>query len=320
MKATLYGTRGSVPVCGKQYEQHGGNTTCLRIESECLPPGWALVTDAGSGFVPLSQQLYGEGIMNVAVLFTHYHHDHTQGLPLATHTHHPATTMRVWGPKEHNSGPLEELRRLMKAPVFPVPFEKVEHRFKCTPLNHIGTQVLVIHPKAGFHLLKVSAYHKYVYGDKQLPLGEAGRYDVSECLVIFMHKTEHPEYSVSFRFEEKPTSRACVFLTDHEKTAGLSKDLLRHVKGANLLLQDCQYSDKVYLERVNFGHGTPEYCADLMAAAKVERMGLTHHDPLATDVDIAKRVEEARIKATSLGIENADDRIFSCADYTTFEV
>jgi phosphoribosyl 1,2-cyclic phosphodiesterase len=321
MRVTLYGTRGSTPVSDQRMQRYGGNTTCLRIESNCLPQGWALAVDTGSGFVPLSKNLCSEKIMQVGILYTHWHHDHTQGLFLAPHTFMPTAQMRVWGPKEHGVGPLEVFQQLMKPPLFPVDFQKVQHRIKTTPLEHVGTQVMVIHPHGGFMLMDIHRYRERIAEKKQISMGHGTRYSVDECLVIFMYKTEHPEYTVSYRFEEKPTGKTFVFLTDHENTASLPRDLRTHVHGANLLIQDGQYAQAVYeTTTAGFGHGTPKYCAEVMVAAQVERLGITHHDPGATDEDVDARIGEAREAAKALGVTNVDDRIFGCADYAVIDV
>jgi len=320
MKVTMYGTRGSTPICRRDSMTYGGNTTCLQIESECLPSGWAFAVDTGTGFFQLSQQLLKEGVMKIGVIFTHWHHDHTQGLLLAPHTFIPQASMTVWGPKEHGIGPAEVFGGIMKPPVFPVNYVKVCHRIKTVPLCEVGTQVMVVHPKAGFHLLDIHRYRQRVAEGKQLNLG-GSHHPVEECLVVLMLKTEHPEYTVSYRFEEKPTGRTFVFLTDHENTAGLPKDLLDHVRGAHLLVQDGQYSAEVYKARTaGFGHGTPQYCAEVMNAAGAERLGITHHDPMASDTDVGKRVEEARNYARELGVADPETRIFGCADYLSIEV
>lgn len=320
MKVTFFGTRGSTPVSDPRSVRYGGNTTCLRIESECLPKGWAFAVDTGSGFVPLSKRLLSEKIMNIGVIYTHWHHDHTQGILLAPHTFIPTADVRLWGPKEHGIGPLEVLEGLMKPPLFPVNYVKVRHHIKTIPLPHVGTQVMVIHPKGQFHLMDIHRYRSRIALGKQLQLGD-GHYPVEECLVIFMYKTEHPEYTVSFRFEEKPTGRTFVFLTDHENTASLPKELLEHVRGAHLLVQDGQYAENVYrTQTAGFGHGTPEYCAEVMVSAEAEKLGITHHDPSATDEDVAERIKEAQAKASELGVTNAEERIFGCADYAEIDV
>jgi ribonuclease BN (tRNA processing enzyme) len=258
--------------------------------------------------------------MKVGIIYTHWHHDHTQGLFLAPHVFIPSTEIKVWGPKEHGVGPLEVFRNLMKPPLFPVNYVKIQHHIKTIPLCHVGTQVLVIHPKGGFNLMDIHRYRVKVALGKQLNLGDA-HYPVEECLVIFMYKTEHPEYTVSYRFEEMPTGRVFVFLTDHENTASLPRDLLEHVRTADLLVQDGQYAHEVYTARAaGFGHGTPEYCAEVMVEAKAKRLGITHHDPGATDADVDKRVDEARKRARELGVADVETRIFGCADYFAIEV
>ena len=67
MKVTTYGTRGSTPIARADAIRFGGNTTCLRIKSECLPPGMALAVDSGSGYMPLSNDLLKEKVMDVSV-------------------------------------------------------------------------------------------------------------------------------------------------------------------------------------------------------------------------------------------------------------
>lgn len=320
MRITTYGTRGSTPVSRPDTVRFGGNTTCLRIESECLPPGVAFVVDTGSGYFPLSQQLLKEGIMNVAVVYTHYHHDHTQGLLLAPHTYIPKANVEVWGPSEHGEGPREVMQDIMRAPHFPVDFKKVAHRFKCHGLQHIGTQVLVIHPVGGFTLMKVDTFERALAEGKQLPL-KNGKFPMWDCLVVRMHKTTHPEYTVSYRFEERTTGRIFVFLTDHENTDGYPTDLKNHISGANLLIQDGQYSQKKYQEQTaGYGHGTPEYCARTAITCGVKKLGITHHDPMASDEDVDARVNEARaFAAANEGWESAE-QIFACADYQQTEV
>jgi len=318
MKIMTYGTRGSLPIARGDSTRYGGNTTSLRVHSQCLPPGVALVVDAGSGYKPLSDQLLREGVFKVWMLFTHWHHDHTQGLPLAAHTFIPSAEMLVWGPKEHNYGPNEVFSDLMKAPLFPVDFPKVKHRFKCHPLEHIGTQVLVIHPVGGSSLMLNHVYQQLIIEGKQMPFG-AKRFPTAECLIVKMFKTSHPEYTVSFRFEENPTGKVFVFLTDHENTDALPKDLLSHLQGAGLLIQDCQYSRIRYeAATAGFGHGTPDYCVETAIAAGIHCLGLTHHDPNASDSDVEARLAEAIAHAQDRKIDNM--RIFACQDYGEYEV
>ncbi|MCX6782046.1 MAG: MBL fold metallo-hydrolase [Candidatus Magasanikbacteria bacterium] len=325
MRVKFYGTRGSTAICRKDAVEYGGNTTCLRLLSEFLPEGWALLIDTGTGFVEASKDLLKEGIMKVAVLFTHWHHDHTAGLLLAPHTHIPSAEFKIWGPEEHGQNPEDVISGLMREPVFPVNFQKLRHRFKLHSLKHIGTQVLVIHPEAGFHLLPVHVYEKAAKEGLKLALGK-GRYGIFECLVVKMLKTAHPEYTVSYRFEESPPDgEVFVFLTDHENTDGIPADLVRHVHKADLLVQDCQYTREVYDKRTaGFGHGTPDYCVKLALRAEVKWLGLTHHDPGASDKVVDEIVEEAFAELTKgRAVDDYDPLpfdIFACADYEEVDV
>jgi len=319
MEVTVYGTRGSTPGQPRGSQRYGGNTTCLRVESPCLPKNFALAIDAGSGFVDLSKDVAKEKIFNLGVIFTHYHHDHTQGLFLAPHTY-MGKHVPVWGPYEHNEGPEEVLEKLMRRPLFPVEFEGVKDRFDCKPLRHVGTQVLIFHPEAGHQLVKLAAYQRALRNGRRLS-SRNGEFKIDECLVVKMYLTSHPEYTVSYRFEEMPTKRTFVFLTDHEVTAGFPRDLIAHLHGAHLLIQDGQYSQERYNnETAGFGHGTPEYCAATAAAAGVERLGITHHDPGATDADIEDRVSEAQRHAEERGKPELVEHIFACADYSKYQV
>lgn len=319
MKVTLFGVRGSMSVSSPQTVLYGGNTTCLEIHSECLPKGMALAVDAGTGLPPLSQRAFGRGLKRLVVLMTHYHHDHTQGITMAAHTF-AGDNVTMFGPEDHGVGPKQVMELLMREPLFPVNFEKLAHNFTLKPMKNIGTEAIVVHPTEGVHKIKMSEYNK-----ARAP-GSNGRVCngkclLSECLVVLMYRTVHPEQTISYRFIEMPTGKTFVFLTDHESTAALPADLRKHVAGADLLIADGQYSQKVYVERTaGFGHATPEYCAQLAHETGVSRLGITHHDPNASDEDVDARVAEAKAEAVRLGNQKLADNTFGCACYQEIEV
>lgn len=311
MNIKFYGTRGSIPIARSSSTKYGGNTTCLCVISDCVPKGSALLIDTGSGFVPLSRDLMAQGIKNLLILYTHWHHDHTQGLPLGVHPFVDGCSLRVWGPKQDGIGPQQIFEEIMRPPFFPVAFAMVRHRFNVTALENIGTQVLVIHPKGGPVLVPVNVFHKTVEENRQLSFGQGRKYWAKECLVIWMHRTVHPEYTVSYRVEEMPTGKVFVLLTDHENTDAWPRDLLQHVRGADLLAQDCQYSREHYDKvAAGWGHGTPDYCAQTAIAADVKVLGLVHHDPGASDDDVEKRLREAKKH-----VNGGHLRVIACADY-----
>ena len=319
MRLTLYGTRGSSPISRLGAMGYGGNTTCIRVRSACLPEGNALLVDAGTGMVPASSAMMKEGIERLLLLMTHYHHDHTQGFPLAPHTYSKTVPIEVFGPREHGVGPREMLATIMSGPFFPVDFAKVGGHVQCHDLNNIGSQVLVVHPVGRHRLLRVDEFEvQAAKGILELP---GGAVPLNACLLIWMHKTSHPEYTVTYRFEERPTGRVAVILTDHENTQNLPTELRRHLTGVNLLIQDAQYLRSQYDSgTAGFGHGTGDYSAFVLKEMDVGRLGQTHHDPQADDPVVEQVVEEARAWLRAHDAAHLCDRIFACADYQEIEV
>ena len=315
MKVFFAGTRGSVPIANFQSVIFGGNTTCLRVMSECLPPGFALVVDAGSGFVPLSMELLKEGIKEVAVLFTHYHHDHTQGLFLSPILFIKPIKLRLFGPVEADVGPREMLRDMMKSPYFPVDAREVASHITCRGLDFPRTWVGLFHSKGGSRMINVEEYERIVAAGQHLPIGK-GKYPVDECLVVTMYKARHPESTISYRFEERPTGKVFVLLTDHENEDGIPQALKAHLGGADLLVMDSQYKRKTYDESTaGFGHGTADYCVRVAKTVGAKYLGLTHHSPFSTDADIKAILAEGAVK-----LKGSDLEIFVCHDYQEVDV
>jgi ribonuclease BN (tRNA processing enzyme) len=277
------------------------------------------VIDAGTGLVPASLDLFNEGVQHLVLLMTHYHHDHTQGLPLARHTFEKSVPIDMYGPHEHGIGPMEMLRTLMSAPFFPVDFSRVASHFNCHDLEAIGRHLLMVHPQRGARLLRVDEYEQILTQTARIPSAEQVLQD--ESLVVHMHKTVHPEYTVSYRFEERTSGKVAVVLTDHENTVNLPKDLRMHIDGANLLIQDAQYTRAQYQTTTSgFGHATGEYAARVMKECNVGRLGLTHHDPMSDDSIVNSIVDEARSWLIANGAPELADHVFACADYQEIEV
>ena len=81
MKVKFYGVRGSIPVCGKEFQRYGGNTTCLRIFRENI--NRIVIIDAGTGIRNLGKEIINTGLNQqvINILFSHFHWDHIQGFP-----------------------------------------------------------------------------------------------------------------------------------------------------------------------------------------------------------------------------------------------
>lgn len=115
MLLTLYGTRGSVPVSNKDTKKHGGNTTCICVESSS---GDVIIVDAGTGIRVLGRSLITRGKHEINLLFSHYHWDHIQGFPFFGPIFMKDTDLRIFGPADE-VGAEKALSYQMTMPYFP---------------------------------------------------------------------------------------------------------------------------------------------------------------------------------------------------------
>jgi ribonuclease BN (tRNA processing enzyme) len=317
MKVTFYGTRGSIPVWRPDVAQHGGNTTCVRVDSSCLPEGHWLVIDAGSGIVPLSIDFYKAGGKSVDILQSHYHHDHTQGLPMAGFLHDKRVPLGIFGPVQLGYGPREVYQTLIQPPFFPVPFRQVASHLQFHKIEYPQCMVIIYHPRAGLKVLDIETYERVTANGRQLPM-KSEKVHPDECLVIFMYTSNHPEQTISYRFEERPTGQVFTFVTDHENTDGLDVQLRGLANGADLLVMDCQYPREAYdAKHVGWGHATPDYVTMVARQCQVKALGLTHHNPPASDEEIAAQVRTAQRHMAEAG---SDIPVLPCSDYLTLDI
>jgi phosphoribosyl 1,2-cyclic phosphodiesterase len=318
MKIKLYGTRGSVPVFNPRSVKYGGNTTCLRILTDQISSNQALVIDAGSGFIPMGNDLLKETngkLTETTLLFTHWHNDHTLGLFLSPITYFKSVKMKLMGPSENNVGPKEMMEDMMRPPYFPIDVREVRSKFEYINIDMPQAQVILIHKK-GTRLVDLDVYEKIETNMEPIEI-EDEFYPLNEFLVVKMHRAKHPDKTISYRFENKRTGKVFVFLTDNENEDGFSGHLKKHVQDADLLIMDAQYSREKYISHtVGYGHGTPDYAVKLAEYCNVKRLGLTHHDPTSEDTDVDNIMEEGK-KALS---PNSKLEVFACADYMTVSV
>ena len=72
MKLKTHGCRGSIPNPSKEMLRYGGNTTCFELNMD----DFQVFFDAGSGF----QNAVLDSNKKIMIFFSHFHHDHLQGL------------------------------------------------------------------------------------------------------------------------------------------------------------------------------------------------------------------------------------------------
>ncbi len=122
----FWGVRGSYPVPGPDTIRVGGNTSCIEVWAG----GHLIIVDAGTGIIGLGKELVNEHLATgkpivATILFSHTHHDHTQGFPFFEPAYFGASVFYMFGPRilGHRAfyEDIEEaLQGAMLPPSFPV--------------------------------------------------------------------------------------------------------------------------------------------------------------------------------------------------------
>lgn len=254
----FWGVRGSMPSPACDHMGYGGNTSCVEL---AISPEKRVVFDAGSGFRDLGQQMIAErpeGPHEILLFLTHYHYDHVQGIPFFAPLHGPATRLSIHGhrPGGQNGVPLRTfLERFFEPPLFPV--------------SLAGSPSQKIYTEIGTGPIRI------------------------DDLVITPVPLHHPQGATGYRVDHGGSS--LLYLTDHEHgDSAVDAAIVDAARGAGTLIIDSQYTPEEYKQYRGWGHATWTYAVELAQSAGVGRLILFHHNPLHSDTDMDRILEEAR--------------------------
>ncbi|MEO7982493.1 MAG: MBL fold metallo-hydrolase [Bacteroidota bacterium] len=242
MKVKFYGVRGSIPVCGKDFQAYGGNTTCIRILREAI--NRIVIFDAGTGIRNLGKEIVAQELNQntINIIFSHFHWDHIQGLPFfaPAYDKNQKIGILVMG-KERKFKDLKGIFSLqMQRDFFPVEFSSMGAQFEFLNL-----------------------------GDKET------FYDATVTVIPQFHKV--PGGSYAFRIQDG--SGVLVICTDLEHINGIDPNIVEIARDADLLIHDGQYTSHEYRSHENWGHSTWEDAVQVAIKANVKKLIITHHDP-----------------------------------------
>lgn len=274
----FWGVRGSYPVPGPRTVHFGGNTACVEIQAG----PHTIILDAGTGIIGLGAELMrrsrdnGDNPVIASILFSHMHHDHTQGFPFFDPAYVGASTLHILGPKVFESDLEETLSHAMLPPSFPVALEDLPSLKILRNVNE--TDIVLIGPQpADVQVLNI--YHNEINASPDL------------VRVRTYHSYAHPKsgvniYSISWR------GRTVVYATDTEGYVQNDQRLVKFAKDADLLIHDAQYRIEDYTNpakpKQGWGHSTPDMAIAVAQACNVKQLVLFHHEPLYDDATIAE--------------------------------
>ena len=259
MKATFWGTRGSLPSPRPGTTRYGGNTSCVEMRTR---DGSVVLLDAGSGIHRLAD--FGPETARVDVLLTHLHMDHILGLGFFGALFQPDLDVHIWGPPSTTLDLKARLSRYLSPPLFPVRLTDLPCR-------------LVLHdaPRGTFELPSAS-----VTADLVCHPGPTLGYRIEADGATLAYIPDH-----------EPALGDSAFLSSTEWTSGFAL-----MDGVDLLIHDAQYTDEEYPSHVGWGHSTISQAMALAEAAGVGTLAAFHHDPGHNDVQL-DRLFSAAVEA-----------------------
>jgi phosphoribosyl 1,2-cyclic phosphodiesterase len=247
----LWGCRGSISVPEAASGKYGGNTPCVEV---VLPGRRRLIFDAGTGIRPLGNRLVAQSLSKMAVCLTHYHWDHTQGLPFFKPLYVPGNVVEIYGPADSTESLTKKIKGEMGGDYFPVSIEAFQASVDFVAVTERtfempGYSLSVLH---AFHPGRTVAY----------------RVDLGERSVVYASDNELPPDHLEPEF------------------SGEALRFAEFAAGASLLIHDATYSRSAYDQKRGWGHSCGETVAALAVRAGVGQVCLFHHEPDNTDADI----------------------------------
>ena len=284
----FWGVRGSYPTPGAGTVKYGGNTACVEINARDK----TLILDAGTGIIPLGRDLARRATaqkrpLEVTLLFSHLHHDHTQGFPFFAPAYMPNAKLHIFGPGVSSESLEKVLENNQSPTTFPVGLREMASSKDICSLRE--TQ-LIVWDETGVRVMD------------NLPIGEAGTGSDDEALAVRIHKSyAHPGGVYVYRLEWR--GQSIVYATDTEGYIGTDRRLVHFACGADLLIHDAQYREEHYRGQLTgfpatqgYGHSTIRMACEVATSAKVRSLVLFHHDPAYEDEVIEAIEREARTR------------------------
>ncbi|MDQ3004115.1 MAG: MBL fold metallo-hydrolase [Chloroflexota bacterium] len=269
LKVKFWGVRGSYPTPGAGTIKYGGNTSSVEVRAGER----TIILDAGTGIIPLGRELArSKRAGEILLLFSHLHHDHTQGFPFFVPAYLPNARLHIFGP----GGTPETLNAVLE-------------RNQSTETFPLGLREMA----STKNIQSVRESQVIVWDEAGVRLAESAVGLSDEAVFIRIHKSyAHPGGVYVYRITWR--GKSVVYATDTEGYVGTDRKLVQFARNADVLIHDAQYLEEHYRGQLvglpstqGFGHSTVTMACEVAAASETGRLVLFHHDPAYTDEMVA---------------------------------
>ncbi len=267
MRLKFWGTRGSIPVPGKDTLKYGGNTPCVELRSH---DNKLLILDAGSGIRELGKSLINENFHDdINILISHYHWDHIQGIPFFLPLYQNKGKVSFWGESCGDESIKSVLSNQMTDNYFPIKLNELnaEIKYKSVQLN------------SSFELngMKIFTYR----ANHSSPTLTYKIIDNDKCIVYLTDNELKIDASKN----------------DNSLTAvnNLNKELIEFCSGCDYLIHDSMYDEAAMMLKQGWGHTDNITVALFALLAKVKKLVLFHYNPDYSDNKIDSLLKETAI-------------------------
>lgn len=265
MRLALLGVRGSTPAPGAAFVRYGGHTSCVAVLPDGPGPP-ALLLDAGTGLRDLGG-LTGGRPFDGALVLTHLHWDHVQGLPFCPVLDHPDARVAVHLPAPGGADAAALLARGMSPPHFPIGPDGLRGRW-----SFAGTADGFTH--AGLTVALARIGHR----------GRTHGVRVESGGRSFAYLPDHSPATAS-----RPLAAAA----------------RRLAAGVDVLLHDAQFTAAERATADAYGHATVDDAVAFSEQCGARALVLTHHAPSRTDdeLDAVARCVASRAPRVTVAIQ-----------------
>lgn len=282
----FWGTRGSIPVPGKNTLKYGGNTPCVEIRSS---ENKLLILDGGSGIRELGKHMTSRDEEDINIFISHYHWDHIQGIPFFTPLFNPKNKVTFYGISSNGLTVEKEMKQQMLPNNFPISLDEF---------------------KSDLHFMEINKNIEYDINGLKV-----------ETFIL-----NHPSPTLTFKITEDDSSFIYMtdnelnIDNDQERQddsflRSMNKELIAFCKNSDCLVHDAMFDENSMINKKGWGHSSNVSLAQFSIMANIKNLVLFHYNP---DYDDSKI--DFILKETQLFLEKQNSKINCIASKEGLEI